>query len=56
MVDIIRGAATIAAGIILAALILAVAWKVMQPAQTITIELATYACTTDGRKIECSRK
>jgi len=56
MRDLFIGAVTITTGIILAAVILAAGWDVMRPAQTVTIELSTHDCATNGRKIECTRK
>ncbi|NYT26389.1 hypothetical protein H0A73_22610 [Alcaligenaceae bacterium] len=56
MRDILTGALTIAAGIVIAVVALAAGWKAIQPAQTVVIELAAYTCSTDGRQIECRRK
>lgn len=56
MRDIFIGAVTIAAGIVLAIVVLAAGWKLIQPAQVVTIELAHHACATDGKTIECRRK
>lgn len=56
MRDILIGALTIAAGIVLAMVTLVAGWKVIQPARVVTIELAHHACATDGKTIECRRK
>lgn len=56
MRDILIGALTIAAGIILSVVALVAGWRLIQPAQVVTIELAHHACATDGKTIECRRK
>lgn len=56
MRDVLIGIATIAAGVLLAAFILAGVVYLTAPAQTIQVSLAQYSCVVSGGVVKCERK
>jgi len=56
MREILTGVITIAAGICLAAAIMAGVVYALRPSQQITVSLGEYSCATDGEAVKCVRK
>lgn len=54
MREFLIGVLTIATGVVLAAVVMIVAYNVLKPSH-ISIDLSKYDCGTDWKKIECSR-